>query len=222
MTIDKSEVTYSHRMALIGAHEASRLHEWATHSPGTETSAEARAEYLMITARSHLMRVVVGLVKFNPSITHLNFEIMDPDPFERTRLNILYVSAALTVHGERADVDLDRVPEVLERVPGADDHGTAWDEWIVEGQVSVERVLASIDALKEPTEHVILVAFDVLAYSREQAHQRLLEALGRPDNNPIESWWVAEDDRTDGSDNDSAVFVPFGEQEAHNAWAGND
>lgn len=28
------------------------------------------------------------------------------------------------------------------------------------------------------------------------------------------SWWVAEDDRTDGSDNDSAVFVNMGDQPA--------
>jgi hypothetical protein len=28
----------------------------------------------------------------------------------------------------------------------------------------------------------------------------------------IDCWWIAEDDRIDGSDNDSAVFVPKGFQ----------
>jgi hypothetical protein len=28
----------------------------------------------------------------------------------------------------------------------------------------------------------------------------------------ITSWWIAEDERYDGSDNDSAVFVPMGQQ----------
>lgn len=61
-------------------------------------------------------------------------------------------------------------------------------------------------------EHTILVAFTMEADTREQAHQKLLWLL--PVNTPpgIESWWVAEDDRTDGSDCDSAVFVTPGAQ----------
>lgn len=66
------------------------------------------------------------------------------------------------------------------------------------------------------SEHVILVAFQVTADSREEAEQSLLMVLPRPKGLPrgdmpghgfLECWWVAEDDRHDGSDNDSAVFV---------------
>src|SRR5690606_32450030 len=35
---------------------------------------------------------------------------------------------------------------------------------------------------------------------------------GGPDAARIDSWWIAEDDRRDGSDLDSAVFVPRGAQ----------
>jgi hypothetical protein len=63
------------------------------------------------------------------------------------------------------------------------------------------------------TEHTILVAFTVKADSREQAEQQLHGMLPRPWTNiSLTSWWVAEDDRRDGSDCDSAVFVNPGEQ----------
>lgn len=73
--------------------------------------------------------------------------------------------------------------------------------------------------------HIILVAFEVetdddydnSTHSRAAAelalHDRLiplLEIVGHP--SPIESWWVAEDDRHDRSDLDSAVFVHKGSQ----------
>lgn len=68
-------------------------------------------------------------------------------------------------------------------------------------------------------EHVILVAVSVVAETRESAELYLHHRLPRPgDELPetggtyVESWWVAEDDRRDGSDNDSAVFVPKGTQ----------
>ena len=65
-------------------------------------------------------------------------------------------------------------------------------------------------------EHIILVAFEVTAPSRAEAHEILTPLLprpnGLPDPSPIECWWVAEDDRVDGSDNDSAVFVDPGKQ----------
>lgn len=35
----------------------------------------------------------------------------------------------------------------------------------------------------------------------------------RSDHDIIDCWWVAEDDREDGSDNDSAIFIPRGAQE---------
>lgn len=62
-------------------------------------------------------------------------------------------------------------------------------------------------------EHVILVAFTVAADSMEEAQARLTDAL--PDVAAltyVESWWIAEDERYDLSDNDSAVFVPMGRQ----------
>lgn len=66
------------------------------------------------------------------------------------------------------------------------------------------------------TEHIILVAFDVSGTSRADAERRLTAMLPKPsDDNPprgLDSWWIAEDDRHDGSDNDSAVFVHPGAQ----------
>lgn len=67
-------------------------------------------------------------------------------------------------------------------------------------------------------EHVILVAFEVNGTTREQAerklHERLVPVLRSRDAlSPVESWWVAEDERFDGSDCDSAVFVKPGKQE---------
>lgn len=65
------------------------------------------------------------------------------------------------------------------------------------------------------TEHTILVAFTVYAPTWEQAQARLMRQLPSPDHpgvDGIDSWWIAEDERYDGSDNDSAVFVPKGKQ----------
>lgn len=61
---------------------------------------------------------------------------------------------------------------------------------------------------------VVLIAVEVRASSQEDA-QRL---MARPSlaGEYVESWWFAEDDRYDGSDNDSAVFVPKGDQKK---WA---
>jgi len=78
-------------------------------------------------------------------------------------------------------------------------------------------------------EHTILVAFTVDAQPFESEdgrplaelvlHDRLGQVRGRTltDRGTFEvtSWWVAEDDRHDGSDNDSAVFVPMGTQPTH-------
>lgn len=69
-------------------------------------------------------------------------------------------------------------------------------------------------------EHVILVAFQMRdAYEdRQEAEAALTAALqpvltGHSQSGPAECWWVAEDDRHDGSDNDSAVFVHPGTQQ---------
>lgn len=64
-------------------------------------------------------------------------------------------------------------------------------------------------------EHTILVAFTVYAPDFIAAQRQLMRQLpspGHPGVDGIDSWWIAEDGRIDGSDNDSAVFVPMGKQ----------
>lgn len=66
-------------------------------------------------------------------------------------------------------------------------------------------------------EHVILVAVTVEADDRATAETKLYDSLPDPglaDRHGVTSWWIAEDDRRDGSDNDSAVFVHKGRQQA--------
>lgn len=66
-------------------------------------------------------------------------------------------------------------------------------------------------------EHVILVAFTVNALSESDAQHALMDALPEVvgvSERGVGSWWVAEDERYDGSDNDSAVFVSPGSQVA--------
>ena len=63
-------------------------------------------------------------------------------------------------------------------------------------------------------EHVIVVGFEVAGNSRQQSQATLLRLLGEPDGLDMIGYWIAEDDRIDGTDNDSAVFVPKGEQQA--------
>lgn len=75
------------------------------------------------------------------------------------------------------------------------------------------------------TTHTFLVAFQVETpngdVTRMGAERDLLRSLPRPgvglsaDHSAhLECWWVAEDDREDGSDNDSAVYVHPGNQQA--------
>lgn len=66
-------------------------------------------------------------------------------------------------------------------------------------------------------EHVILVAFTIEADSYRRAQHVLMPGLQlflSSHDGPAESWWIAEDERYDGSDNDSAVFVTPGAQAA--------
>lgn len=65
-------------------------------------------------------------------------------------------------------------------------------------------------------EYTVLVAFEVEAESVEDAQDHLMQQVGiralrssNPDSR-IECWWIAEDERYDGSDLESAVFVPEG------------
>ena len=67
------------------------------------------------------------------------------------------------------------------------------------------------------SEHTILVAFTLEADNRLRAHTEIMDALSQnclvsDSETRITSWWVAEDDREDRSDNDSAVFVKPGAQ----------
>lgn len=70
-------------------------------------------------------------------------------------------------------------------------------------------------------EHVVLIAFTVTAKDPVAAQNALVgllrDAAGRqfgPEPAArVESWWIAEDLRVDGSDCDSAVFCPPGRQE---------
>jgi hypothetical protein len=74
--------------------------------------------------------------------------------------------------------------------------------------------------------NTFLVAFAVTGYgTRKEAEEALLMSLpcasgygteDRKEYDWLDCWWVAEDDRHDGSDNDSAVFVPPAQQ---SAWA---
>lgn len=60
-------------------------------------------------------------------------------------------------------------------------------------------------------DHFILVAFELIGpKTMEEAQKELMALLPRPEDkdNPVECWWIAMDERYDGSDNDSAEFVP--------------
>lgn len=64
-------------------------------------------------------------------------------------------------------------------------------------------------------QYIVLVAFDVYGHSMKDAQVRLARGLENViDRGIADSWWIAEDERYDGSDNDSAVFVPKGSQTA--------
>ena len=78
------------------------------------------------------------------------------------------------------------------------------------------KVYAQMDTNPPEEEHVFLVALQVKGRTREEAEKVALSYLPNhpsPDTTPgLECWWVAEDDRHDRSDNDSAVFVHPGSQ----------
>lgn len=65
-------------------------------------------------------------------------------------------------------------------------------------------------------EHVFLVGLQIAGNTRAEAETTLMAHLprpnGHPNPSPVECWWVAEDDRNDRSDNDSAVWVDPGAQ----------
>jgi hypothetical protein len=54
----------------------------------------------------------------------------------------------------------------------------------------------------------------VVAHNQDDLQKFLLASPHGPGNDgTIDCWWIAEDDREDGSDCDSAIFVPRGGQE---------
>jgi hypothetical protein len=66
--------------------------------------------------------------------------------------------------------------------------------------------------------HTTLVAFVNLASSRQEAQALVMSLLPREsintaawDGSNLDCWWLAEDDRIDGSDTESAVFIPEGD-----------
>jgi len=68
---------------------------------------------------------------------------------------------------------------------------------------------------------VIMVAFDLRGRSAKDVHYWLQERMPNGDSDyedgnrgeiRLDSWWVANDERFDGSDCDSAVFVSMGKQ----------
>lgn len=68
---------------------------------------------------------------------------------------------------------------------------------------------------------VLLVAFDVRGKTALEVHNWLESQMpyadtfyGENEDIYVDSWWVANDERFDGSDTASAVFVPKGDQEA--------
>lgn len=61
---------------------------------------------------------------------------------------------------------------------------------------------------------VIMIAFDITGISAYEAHDNLIGLMPDPDDLTwMDSFWVANDERFDGSDQDSAVFVRKGCQE---------
>lgn len=65
---------------------------------------------------------------------------------------------------------------------------------------------------------VVMIAFDVEGSNIEDVHNWLMDQMPEPGTHGdageinFDSWWVANDDRFDGSDCDSAVFVAPGKQ----------
>lgn len=67
--------------------------------------------------------------------------------------------------------------------------------------------------LSNKVHETILVAFETVCEEDHYNQKLLIEALKSLQNiysSLIESFWIAEDFRMDGSDNQSAVFIPSG------------
>lgn len=61
------------------------------------------------------------------------------------------------------------------------------------------------------SEFITMAAFSVYGNSQEDSQAKLIESLKLLNQMPhVDCWWIAEDERQDRSDNNSAVFVPYG------------
>lgn len=64
---------------------------------------------------------------------------------------------------------------------------------------------------------IVIVAFSVQAADDKTAQEQLMPHLPRPEVDlpgypAVDCWWIAQDERYDRSDNDSAVFVKMGKE----------
>lgn len=73
---------------------------------------------------------------------------------------------------------------------------------------------AVVTPLELPPETLVLVGFQVRAGSQLAAQTALVGPLYRlvRDNDLVESWWIAEDERYDGTNKESAVLCKQGVQ----------
>ena len=80
----------------------------------------------------------------------------------------------------------------------------------------------TVEDFFNPKDYTFLVAFEVTdntgAMFREDVEKELHALLPLPSETEagkvtLEGWWIAEDERYDRSDNDSAIFVPKGMQQ---------
>lgn len=75
--------------------------------------------------------------------------------------------------------------------------------------------MSPFESADKEEEHTILVAFSVKSGSRTEAMAEIYKVLPNvPEHEKLVCWWIAEDDRMDNSDEDSAVFVTPGNQES--------
>lgn len=86
---------------------------------------------------------------------------------------------------------------------------------------NVGRAVREADDIHFPNrkfQDVLMVAFDLTGPSAHNVHQWLQDNMPEPGEHGdageiyLDSWWVANDLRFDGSDTDSAVFVAKGNQ----------
>lgn len=204
------------RLDKIAAYEKARKRELVDLPYAHHTSDDVQIEVNLITARTHLMVLAARLAEHYREVARLATGMGEAPEFE---MSYLYTPAAYTLNGDEVEVkDAARVPEFEQWVLGDDGATHAWDGFYSEhhdNEIDLATVLADVDALPAPdgpeTEHVILVAIEVMGRGRYEAHDVAMSMLDDarkrlPEGREV-SWWVAEDDRLDGSDCDSAVFV---------------